>query len=139
MKRGQDQRHPEHRSRDSQLGPGSGSLAQSQTIPFGTAMGGPLSRSHTTSLLTNTCTRRYVYGTAKATASAFPQGLTSRLYRYGVNVTTFKLGFVDTPMTTVSRKVSLGFCAHGRNLCNHSNKKQKQYRISLCYLEHAFW
>jgi len=41
----------------------------------------------------------YLYGTAKAAVSTFCEGLRARLYKVGVNVTTIKPGFVDTPMT----------------------------------------
>lgn len=41
----------------------------------------------------------YVYGSAKGGLSIFLQGLRNRLSKSGVNVTTIKPGFVDTPMT----------------------------------------
>ncbi|WP_282413023.1 SDR family oxidoreductase [Pseudomonas sp. PS01299] len=41
----------------------------------------------------------YLYGTAKAAVSTFCEGLRARLFKVGVNVTTIKPGFVDTPMT----------------------------------------
>lgn len=41
----------------------------------------------------------YVYGAAKAMVTAFLSGLRQRLRKSGVNVTTIKPGFVDTPMT----------------------------------------
>jgi short-subunit dehydrogenase len=46
----------------------------------------------------------YVYGSAKATVSAFTSGLRQRLYRKGVRVVTIKPGFVDTPMTAAFKK-----------------------------------
>ena len=41
----------------------------------------------------------YVYGTAKGALTIFLQGLRNRLHAAGVQVTTIKPGFVDTPMT----------------------------------------
>lgn len=41
----------------------------------------------------------YVYGTSKGALSLFCQGLRNRLARHGVQVTTVKPGFIDTPMT----------------------------------------
>ena len=41
----------------------------------------------------------YLYGTAKAAVSTFCEGLRARLFKVGVQVTTIKPGFVDTPMT----------------------------------------
>ncbi|MDY6919889.1 MAG: SDR family oxidoreductase [Pseudomonadota bacterium] len=41
----------------------------------------------------------YVYGAAKGMVSIFLEGLRNRLYSKGVQVTTIKPGFVDTPMT----------------------------------------
>jgi decaprenylphospho-beta-D-erythro-pentofuranosid-2-ulose 2-reductase len=46
----------------------------------------------------------YVYGSAKALVTAFLSGLRQRLYKSGVAVITIKPGFVDTPMTSASRK-----------------------------------
>jgi short-subunit dehydrogenase len=46
----------------------------------------------------------YVYGTAKGAISIFLSGLRNRLFRSNVNVITFKLGFVDTPMTQEFKK-----------------------------------
>jgi decaprenylphospho-beta-D-erythro-pentofuranosid-2-ulose 2-reductase len=46
----------------------------------------------------------YVYGTAKATVTAFLSGLRNRLYRSGVRVLTIKPGMVDTPMTASFKK-----------------------------------
>jgi decaprenylphospho-beta-D-erythro-pentofuranosid-2-ulose 2-reductase len=46
----------------------------------------------------------YVYGTAKATVTAFLSGLRNRLYRSGVQVLTIKPGMVDTPMTAAFKK-----------------------------------
>lgn len=43
--------------------------------------------------------RNYTYGAAKSALNAYLQGVRSRLYAAGVNVTTLKLGPVDTPMT----------------------------------------
>jgi decaprenylphospho-beta-D-erythro-pentofuranosid-2-ulose 2-reductase len=43
--------------------------------------------------------RNYTYGAAKAGLNVYLQGLRSRLYPAGVQVTTLKLGSVDTPMT----------------------------------------
>lgn len=43
--------------------------------------------------------RNYTYGAAKSALNAYLQGVRSRLYAAGVNVTTIKLGPVDTPMT----------------------------------------
>lgn len=48
--------------------------------------------------------RNYTYGAAKAGLSVYLQGLRSRLWRSGVQVHTFKLGPVDTPMTATHRK-----------------------------------
>lgn len=41
----------------------------------------------------------YLYGSAKSAVAAFCSGLRARLSKAGVNVTTIKPGFVDTPMT----------------------------------------
>ena len=46
----------------------------------------------------------YVYGTAKATVTAFLSGLRNRLFRSGVQVLTIKPGMVDTPMTAAFKK-----------------------------------
>lgn len=43
--------------------------------------------------------RNYTYGAAKGALNLYLQGLRSRLYPAGVQVTTLKLGPVDTPMT----------------------------------------
>lgn len=41
----------------------------------------------------------YLYGSAKGAVSIFCSGLRARLFKTGVNLTTIKPGFVDTPMT----------------------------------------
>ena len=41
----------------------------------------------------------YIYGASKAGLSAYLQGLRNRLHVSGVQVTTIKPGFMDTPMT----------------------------------------
>lgn len=41
----------------------------------------------------------YIYGASKAGLSTYLQGLRNRLYASGVQVTTIKPGFMDTPMT----------------------------------------
>jgi short-subunit dehydrogenase len=46
----------------------------------------------------------YVYGSAKAMVTTFASGLRQRLNKFNVQVTTFKLGFVDTPMTAKFKK-----------------------------------
>ena len=46
----------------------------------------------------------YVYGAAKGALSLFCQGLRNRLSRHGVQVTTIKPGFIDTPMTAAIEK-----------------------------------
>jgi len=46
----------------------------------------------------------YVYGTAKGAISLFLSGLRNRLVASQVKVITFKLGFVDTPMTQDFKK-----------------------------------
>jgi short-subunit dehydrogenase len=46
----------------------------------------------------------YLYGTAKATVTAFLSGLRNRLFRSGVRVLTIKPGMVDTPMTASFKK-----------------------------------
>ena len=46
----------------------------------------------------------YVYGSAKAMVTTFASGLRQRLHKSNVKVTTFKLGFVDTPMTAKFKK-----------------------------------
>lgn len=51
--------------------------------------------------------RNYTYGAAKAGLSAYLQGLRTRLWPDGVQVHTFKLGPVDTPMTATHRKHAL--------------------------------
>jgi decaprenylphospho-beta-D-erythro-pentofuranosid-2-ulose 2-reductase len=43
--------------------------------------------------------RNYTYGSAKGALSIYLQGLRTRLHPYGVQVTTIKLGPVDSPMT----------------------------------------
>lgn len=43
--------------------------------------------------------RNYTYGAAKASLNVYLQGLRSRLYGTGVQIYTFKMGPVDTPMT----------------------------------------
>ena len=43
--------------------------------------------------------RNYTYGAAKGALNIYLQGLRTRLFTRGVNVTTLKLGPVDTPMT----------------------------------------
>jgi short-subunit dehydrogenase len=43
--------------------------------------------------------RNYTYGAAKGALNVYLQGLRTRLYASGVEVTTLKLGPVDTPMT----------------------------------------
>lgn len=49
----------------------------------------------------------YVYGTAKAAVDTFLEGLRQRLHKSGVQVTTIKPGFVDTPMTAAFAKGAL--------------------------------
>ncbi|MFL6547988.1 MAG: SDR family oxidoreductase [Povalibacter sp.] len=49
----------------------------------------------------------YVYGSAKATVTAFTSGLRQRLSRKGVRVVTIKPGFVSTPMTASMKKGAL--------------------------------
>ena len=46
----------------------------------------------------------YVYGAAKAGLDAFLSGLRNRCHHHGVQVTTIKPGFVDTPMTAHIKK-----------------------------------
>ena len=46
----------------------------------------------------------YVYGAAKGMVALFLQGLRNRLFKSGVQVTTIKPGFVDTPMTAEFEK-----------------------------------
>jgi decaprenylphospho-beta-D-erythro-pentofuranosid-2-ulose 2-reductase len=46
----------------------------------------------------------YVYGSAKATVTAFTSGLRQRLSRKGIRVVTIKPGFVSTPMTAAMKK-----------------------------------
>jgi short-subunit dehydrogenase len=46
----------------------------------------------------------YVYGSSKAMLTTFTSGLRQRLHKSGVSVVTFKLGFVDTPMTADFKK-----------------------------------
>lgn len=46
----------------------------------------------------------YVYGSAKAMVTEFTSGLRQRLNKSNVDVITFKLGFVDTPMTAKFKK-----------------------------------
>jgi len=48
--------------------------------------------------------RNYTYGAAKGALNIYLQGLRTRLYASGVNVTTLKLGPVDTPMTRDHKK-----------------------------------
>ena len=49
----------------------------------------------------------YIYGAAQSAKSTYADGLRNRLFPYGVNVITFKLGFVDTPMTKEFKKGAL--------------------------------
>jgi short-subunit dehydrogenase len=51
--------------------------------------------------------RNYTYGAAKGALGLYLQGLRSRLYPSGVQVTTLKLGPVDTPMTATHAKNAL--------------------------------
>jgi short-subunit dehydrogenase len=51
--------------------------------------------------------RNYTYGAAKGALNIYLQGLRTRLYASGVNVTTLKLGPVDTPMTRDHKKHAL--------------------------------
>ncbi len=51
--------------------------------------------------------RNYTYGAAKGALNVYLQGLRTRLYAYGVSVTTLKLGPVDTPMTRDHEKHAL--------------------------------
>jgi len=51
--------------------------------------------------------RNYTYGAAKGALNLYLQGLRSRLYPAGVQVTTLKLGPVDTPMTATHAKNAL--------------------------------
>ena len=46
----------------------------------------------------------YIYGSAKGGLSVFLEGFRNRMYHLGVNVTTIKPGFVDTPMTSHIKK-----------------------------------
>jgi short-subunit dehydrogenase len=46
----------------------------------------------------------YVYGSAKASVTAFLSGLRQRLHPFGVCVLTVKPGFVDSPMTAHFKK-----------------------------------
>jgi len=48
--------------------------------------------------------RNYTYGAAKGALTIYLQGLRSRLWRSGVEIYTFKLGPVDTPMTITHEK-----------------------------------
>ena len=43
--------------------------------------------------------KNYIYGSTKAGLNAYLQGLSARLFRKGVSVTTIKPGFMDTDMT----------------------------------------
>ena len=49
----------------------------------------------------------YLYGSAKSAVTAFCGGLRARLFKAGVNLTTIKPGFVDTPMTAAFKKGAL--------------------------------
>ena len=49
----------------------------------------------------------YLYGSAKSAVTAFCGGLRARLFKAGVNLTTIKPGFVDTPMTAAFPKGAL--------------------------------
>ncbi len=51
--------------------------------------------------------RNFTYGASKAALNVFMQGLRSRLFAAGTAVHTFKLGPVDSPMTTGHRKHAL--------------------------------
>ena len=49
----------------------------------------------------------YVYGSAKASVTAFMSGLAQKLHRSGVQVVVIKPGFVATPMTAAFKKDAL--------------------------------
>jgi decaprenylphospho-beta-D-erythro-pentofuranosid-2-ulose 2-reductase len=49
----------------------------------------------------------YLYGSAKASVTAFLSGLRQRMAKHGVAVITIKPGFVDTPMTRDFKKGAL--------------------------------
>ncbi|MEB3357261.1 MAG: SDR family NAD(P)-dependent oxidoreductase [Synechococcales bacterium] len=48
--------------------------------------------------------RNYTYGAAKGALSLYLQGMRSRLWQSGIEVYTFKMGPVDTPMTVTHPK-----------------------------------
>ena len=48
--------------------------------------------------------RNYTYGAAKGSLNLYLQGLRSKLYNSGVEIYTFKMGPVDTPMTVDHEK-----------------------------------
>lgn len=48
--------------------------------------------------------RNYTYGAAKSALNIYLQGLRSRLWKSGVEIYTFKMGPVDTPMTVDHEK-----------------------------------
>ena len=51
--------------------------------------------------------RNYTYGTAKGALNLYLQGLRSRLYPAGIQITTLKMGPVDSPMTVSHEKNAL--------------------------------
>jgi short-subunit dehydrogenase len=57
--------------------------------------------------------RNYTYGTAKGALNLYLQGVRTRLYKFGVSVTTLRLGPVDTPMTRDHNKHFLFGTASG--------------------------
>lgn len=57
--------------------------------------------------------RNYTYGAAKGALSHYLEGVRSRLYRHGVQVSILKLGPVDTPMTATHEKNALFATADG--------------------------
>ncbi len=70
--------------------------------------------------------RNYTYGAAKGALTIYLQGVRSRLWRRGVAVSTFKLGPVDTPMTTDHPKNLLFATAPAvaRDIVAHLDSKQ---------------
>ena len=77
----------------------------------------------------------YVYGSSKAALNAFLSGLRGRLYKAGVQVTTIKPGFVDTPMTAEFKK---GFLWASSESVGKGIYRAIQKKKTVVYLP-GFW
>ena len=78
----------------------------------------------------------YVYGSAKAMVTAFTSGLRQRLHKSNVAVVTVKPGFVDTPMTSESKK---GFLWARPNVVSTMIVKAIDKKKSEVYVPTFWW